>query len=62
MRKVILSVKAQEKYEVIKRLAECHISKQTAVVKIGCTPRHINRLLKKYHLEGKLSFSHGNTG
>ena len=48
MRKVLLSMEAQKKYEVIKRLDEGLISKQTAAVKIGCTPRHIYRLLKKY--------------
>ena len=62
MKKVLLSMESQEKYEVIKRLAEGHISKQTAAVKIGCTPRHINRLLKKYQSNGKVSFIHGNTG
>lgn len=62
MRKVTLSMKTQEKYEVIKRLAEKHITKQAAAVKIGCTPRHINRLLKKYLAEGKSAFLHGNTG
>lgn len=62
MRKVTLSMKAQDQYEVIKRLAEGHISKKHAAVKIGCTERHINRLLKKYHHEGKVGFVHGNTG
>lgn len=62
MRKVLLSMESQEKYEIIKRLAEGHISKKTAAVKIGCTPRHVNRLLKQYHSDGKYSFLHGNTG
>jgi hypothetical protein len=62
MRKVTLSMKAQEQYEIIKRLAEGHISKDHASIKIGCTKRHINRLLKKYILEGKIGFVHGNTG
>ena len=56
MRKVILTMKAQEQYEIIKRLAEGHISKNYAAIKIGCTKRHINRLLKKYSLEGKAGF------
>lgn len=51
-----------EKYEVIKRLAQGHISKQAAAVKISCTPRHVNRLLKRYNEEGKAAFLHGNTG
>lgn len=62
MRKVILSMKAQEKYETIKRLAEGHISKTTAAVKIGCTVRHVRRLLDTYHTKGKTGFVHGNTG
>ena len=62
MRKVTLSMKAQEKYNTIKRLAEGHISKSYAAVKIGCTKRHINRLLNRYRSEGKQAFLHGNTG
>lgn len=62
MRKVSLSMRAQEQYEIIKRLAEGHISKSYAAVKIGCTKRHIHRLLKKYCALGKAGFVHGNTG
>lgn len=62
MRKVHLSMKAQQKYDIIKKLAGGHITKSYASVKIGCTPRHINRLLKKYQAHGKAAFLHGNTG
>jgi len=62
MRKVQLTMGAQEKYEIIKRLAENHISKNTAALKIGCTVRHINRLLIIYRQKGKEGFLHGNTG
>lgn len=62
MRKVVLSMKAQEKYDVIKRLAEGHISIKTAAVKIGCTERHVRRLLNTYRAKGKAAFVHGNTG
>ena len=62
MRKVTLSMKAQEQYEIIKRLVENHISKDYAAIKIGCTRRTINRLIKKYNLEGKAGFIHGNAG
>ncbi|MDL2300721.1 ISNCY family transposase [Lachnospiraceae bacterium OttesenSCG-928-D06] len=55
-------MEANEKYETIKRLAEGHITKLTASVKIGCTMRHVNRLLKKYQTEGKAGFQHGNSG
>lgn len=62
MRKVTLSMKNQEQYEIIKRLAEGHISKEYASVKTGCTLRHINRLLQKYKTKGKEGFIHGNKG
>lgn len=62
MRKVNLTMNELEKYEVIKRLSEGHINKATASVKIGCTIRHISRLLIKYKAEGKEAFSHGNKG
>jgi len=62
MRKVTLSMKAQEQYDIIKRLAEGHITRNYAAVKIGCTGRHVNRLLKKYNTEGKEGFVHGNSG
>ena len=59
---VELSMDAQEKYEVIKRVSEGHVTKGYAVVKLGCTKRHINRLLRKYKNEGKAGFIHGNKG
>lgn len=62
MRKVTLSMKAQEQYKIIKRLAECHITKEYAAIRIGCTRRHINRLLEKYNTKGKAGFIHGNIG
>lgn len=62
MRKVTLKMKAQNQYEIIKRLAEGHVSKEYAAIKIGCTKRHINRLLVKYNTVGKAGFIHGNTG
>lgn len=62
MRKVILTLEAQEKYEIIKRLVDEHGNKKAAALKIGCTLRHINRLIKKYEKEGKAAFVHGNTG
>lgn len=62
MRKVTLSMKSQEQYEVIKKVSEGHVSKKYAAIKIGCTLRHVNRLLKKYTESGKAGFVHGNTG
>ena len=62
MRKVTLSMKANEQYEVIKRLQEGHITPKTASVKLGCTARHIRRLRTLYETQGKAGFVHGNTG
>ena len=61
MRKVTLSLNAQEKYEIIKNLVERTGNKERAAVKLGCSLRHVNRLIKKYRLEGKAAFVHGNT-
>ena len=62
MGKVILRMDAQEKYDVIKRLVHEHGNKKRAALKLGCTVRHVNRLVKKYKEEGKAAFIHGNTG
>lgn len=55
-------MKAHEKYMIIKKLAEGQLTKNGAAVKLGCTLRNVNRLLKKYRSEGKSAFVHGNTG
>jgi len=55
-------MEAQDKYEIIKRFAEGHISLNTAALKIGCTTRHARRLLNIYHERGKVGFLHGNSG
>lgn len=52
----------QQKYEVIKSLVDHDGNKLAAAVKLGCTPRHINRLIKKYKEKGKEAFVHGNRG
>ena len=62
MREVVLGLKAQEKYEVIKKLVESNGSNERAAIKIGCSIRNINRLKKKYLTEGKAAFLHKNTG
>jgi len=61
MKKVELNMNAQEKYEIIKEAAQSN-NKLRASLKLGCTIRHVNRLLKRYQLEGKVAFIHGNTG
>lgn len=49
-----------EKYLTIKKLVEINGNKQTAALKIGCTPRHVNRLIAGYKASGKAFFVHGN--
>jgi len=62
MRKVSLSMNEQQKYEIIKSLVDHHGNKKRAAVKLGCTIRHVNRLIKKYNTLGKAAFIHGNKG
>ena len=62
MRKVILNMDENQKYEIIKKLVETNGNKKTAALKIGCTARHINRLIRGYKEKGKAFFIHGNRG
>ena len=62
MKKVELTMDKQKQYEIIKALYEGRINKVRAVVKLGVTRRHVNRLLAKYAQVGKEAFIHGNTG
>lgn len=51
------------KYEVIRSLADHESSnKHRAALVLGCTLRHINRMLKGYKEQGKSYFLHGNKG
>ena len=50
------------KYEIIKKLVDSNGNKKTAALKIGCSDRHINRLIKGYKEKGKSFFIHGNRG
>lgn len=51
-----------QKYEIIKKLVDSNGNKKTAALKIGCSDRHINRLIKGYEEKGKSFFVHGNRG
>ena len=63
IRKVELSMDEQKKYEVIKGLADHpNPNKERAALTLGCTIRHINRMLKGYREQGKEFFVHGNRG
>ena len=54
----------QKKYEVIKSLADHPetANKDRAALILGCTKRHINRMLQGYAVSGKDFFIHGNRG
>jgi hypothetical protein len=51
-----------QKYEIIKKLVDSNGNKKTATLKIGCSDRHINRLITGYKEKGKAFFVHGNRG
>ena len=48
IRKVILTMNEKQKYEIVKKLVDSNGNKKTAELKIGCSDRHINRLIKGY--------------
>lgn len=63
IRKVDLSMNEQNKYEVIKSLADHpDASKERASLQLGVSVRHINRMLAGYREKGKSFFVHGNKG
>lgn len=62
IRKVILRMNENQKYEIIKKLVDTNGNKKTASLKIGCSERHINRLIIGYKEKGKAFFLHGNRG
>lgn len=63
MRKVVLTLKEQEKYTVIKKLVETNGNKERARIKLGLKSiRQINRLIAGYKEYGKEFFIHGNRG
>jgi len=62
MRKVVLTLKEQEKYDVIKKLVETNGNKKRAANKLKITERQINRLIAGYKEFGKQFFVHGNRG
>ena len=62
MRKVVLRMNEQEKYEVIKELVDHNGNKNRASKKLGISRRQIDRLIIKYKEKGKSGFVHGNRG
>ncbi len=62
MRKVELDMDENLKYETIKKLVETNGNKNATIVKLQCTLRHVNRMIKGYMEKGKEFFVHGNKG
>ena len=62
MRKVELNMTDEFKYNTIKKLVETNGNKNSAALKLGCTRRHLNRMVQGYREEGKAFFEHGNKG
>lgn len=62
MKRIDLRMNEQLKYEVIKSLVEHNGNKKAAALKLGCSLRHINRLIQNYKENGKAAFVHGNRG
>lgn len=60
MRKILLTMNENTKFKVIQAVAKGKKSKRRAAVELNLTLRHINRLLARYHNEGKAAFSHKN--
>lgn len=58
MRKVNLTMKEMDKYEVIKNLVETNWNKQRAAIVLECSVRYINRMIKRYKAQGKEFFVH----
>ena len=56
MKKIKLTMKEEEKYTIIKKLVETNGNKDRAALKIGCTRRTVNRLIKGYKSFGKNFF------
>lgn len=50
----------QLKYKVIKELVESNGNKNGAALKLGCTRRTVDRMIKGYKEQGKVFFRHGN--
>ena len=62
IRKVILTMDENEKYEIIKKVADTNGNKKRAALTINCSKRHVNRMIAGYKKEGKTFFVHGNRG
>jgi transposase len=50
------------KYNAIKDCVENHGNKKRVAAQLGCTLRHVNRLISGFNKHGKQFFVHGNRG
>lgn len=57
-----LSKKEEEKYNVIQKVVDGEYTKQEAIEELGICIRQINRLIKKFEIEGKEGFIHKTKG
>lgn len=62
IRKVILTMEENEKYEIIKKVVDTNGNKKRAALTINCSERHVNRMIAGYKQEGNTYFVHGNRG
>lgn len=62
MRKVVLTMEAQVKYETIKKVVEQKLNRRRAAVMLEVSERTIRRYIRGYRESGKAFFVHGNTG
>lgn len=62
MRKVVLTLKENQKYNAIKKLIETDGNKKRAATELSLTIRQIDRLIAGYKKYGKEFFVHGNRG
>jgi len=57
MKRIDLRLNEQEKYGVIKKLVETNGNKDRAAIKLDCTRRTINRMIKDIRLKESYSSS-----
>ena len=62
MKKVVLTMREEERYRVIKAVVNGKISIQRAAVRLKRSERTIYRLIQLYKHQGKDGFIHGNAG
>jgi len=60
IKKVVLNMDEQKKYEVIKNLVDNGGNKERAAMTLNITTRQVNRLINIYRTQGKAGFVHGN--